>query len=211
MLQAPQPPQPSTGAGTGLGASHAVLRPALPAGAVAPRMGHQGCPQRGLLPPHSDPGEAPGTANRQQRGPSKVMWRRTVCRHVGKHRIPREREAQRPVPLLGAPGQRRESTGFPGSEKHKDPFPCWEHPGSGGKNRFPAGGDLPGSEPRKHMGSGVVPGDTQGTTGDAPVSPACNEHSRDQIRSRKVAPDRNRQEPTPHSAGVFWRGKYRLS
>lgn len=76
-------------------------------------------------------------------------------------------------------------------EKYKDPFPCWERLGSDGKNQFPAGGDLPGGEPRKHVGSGVVPGDTRGTTGDAPVSPACNKHSLDQILNRKGAPDRN--------------------
>lgn len=159
---------PAADHGSGNGTESQPRGPAAthPAGATAPRMGHQGSPQRDL-------GEPPGTAtghpsNLCGDGPCANTW---------------------------------ESTEFSGTEKYRDPFPRWERPGSDGKNRFPAGGDLPGGEQRKHVGSGVVPGDTQGTTGDAPVSPACNKHSRDQILNRKVAPDRNRQEPTPVQLG----------
>ena len=56
--------------------------------------------------------------------------------------------------------------------------------------------------PREACGVCVVPGDTQGPLGDAPVNPTCNEHSRNHPWKRKVASDTNQQEPTHPSAGL---------
>lgn len=78
------------------------------------------------------------------------------------------------------------STEFSGSEKHKTP--CQTHAG--------------GHPAEEHVRWGVVPGDTRGPPGDAPVNPTCNEHSHNQPWKRKVASDTNQQESTHPSAGL---------
>jgi len=72
----------------------------------------------------------------------------------------------------------------------------------GVRNTRPPARHAGGNPAEEHVGWGVVPGDTRGPPGDAPVNPTCNEHSHNQPWKRKVASDTNQQESTHPSAGL---------